>query len=229
MPNSKVKASADAKLPPPSISKMNESGMSNIETRPTSIGCHWRASVRSQMRPTTCAMPLSEAIATATPAASLEASNIATRCTAMAPNTTALAATMRLNSNIANRRCALQGRARAYRGPVRRTDPRRGRLRLAPGKACPMQRRTDQQVRGGEYQQRPAPAIVDVERVGDGPKDRRGEATEQGQVRDGPAAAPRRDLHQRRERRVVEAHAHRKAEERGGQIGVGARHQREQR
>jgi len=106
MPNSKVKASADAKLPPPSISKMNESGMSNIETRPTSIGCHWRASVRSQMRPTTCAMPLSEAIATATPAASLEASNIATRCTAMAPNTTALAATMRLNSNIANRRAA---------------------------------------------------------------------------------------------------------------------------
>src|SRR5215472_5199572 len=45
MPNSKVKASADAKLPPPSISKMNESGVSNIETRPTSIGCHWRASV----------------------------------------------------------------------------------------------------------------------------------------------------------------------------------------
>ncbi len=100
-PNSSVKLSAAQKLAPPSISTRNDSGMQAIDTRPTSIGCHARASVRSQMRPTTCATPFSEARNTAAVPARPVASRIGTRCTASAPNTTALAATIRLNRAMA--------------------------------------------------------------------------------------------------------------------------------
>jgi hypothetical protein len=66
--------------------------MMATETRPTSIGCHLRASVRSQMRPATWATPLSDAIQTAVAEARPDASKRGTGCAAKAPKTIALAA-----------------------------------------------------------------------------------------------------------------------------------------
>ena len=99
-PNSSVKASAVQKVAPPSISTRNDSGRKAMDTRPTEIGCHLRASVRSQMRPATWAKPLREARNTAVASASPVASKIGTRCTASAPNTTAVVAPINPNSTM---------------------------------------------------------------------------------------------------------------------------------
>jgi hypothetical protein len=106
MPNSKVKTSGAVTVAPPASNARNDSGMMAMETRPTSIGCHLRATVRSQIRPATCATPLSEAIQTATTGVSPDASRTGTKCAAMAPKTTALAATITPNSSMARVRAA---------------------------------------------------------------------------------------------------------------------------
>ena len=83
---------------------------------------------------------------------------------------------------------------------------------LASRETNPVERQADGQVDRGEDHERAAPAIGIVQVMADHPEDGRGVGAVEREVRDGLAAARRRDLHQGGERGVIETAAHADAE-----------------
>ena len=83
---------------------------------------------------------------------------------------------------------------------------------LASRETNPVERQADGEVDRGEDHERAAPAIGLVQVMADHPEDGRGVGAVERKVRDGLAAARRRDLHERGERRVIETAAHAEAE-----------------
>ena len=173
------------------------------------------------MRPATWAKPLSEARNTAVASASPVASRIGTRCTASAPNTTAVAAPIKPNSTMPMVRAAPSsggsaGAAAAGGGCIRRDD-----IRVPARQPEPVQRQATQRLMAANTRSVVRQPIAGIELVADGPEHGRGKAAEQCQVGDGAAPARGRHLHECGKRRVVEVHAHGETQERPrGQVGI---------
>ena len=204
-PNSRVKASAVQKLAPPSISTRNDSGMKAIDTRPTSMGCQAARQRRGpRCGPPPARRPSARRGTRRGAAARPVASRIGTRCTASAPNTTALAATIRLNRRhgdgargalraVAAAAAAAASAAAARARPAPRFRGAPGRTNAAAGRpARLMAAKISSVVRQ---------PTRSVERVADRPEHAGGKAAEQRQVGDGAASARRASPARERRRR----------------------------